>query len=289
MRDKRKPNRLSARQIADLLRVPLRAVSRQVALRSPSRTIVLLYHSIGDAKDAVTAADFAEQMAYLREKAVIVSLDQIVQREHFRIERPLKCAITFDDGYQGVFEFAYPILKKYRFPALLYITTDAMGDSEAKASDQYPGLFSGDLTLTWRQIREMSANHVTIGSHLCQHKDLTLLSESEGLSELCRSRSFISRKLRIDCRHFAHPFGRFNRQTVQWVRTAGYQTCTTVVHSPVGRHFDPLRIPRMCVAPIHTMNDFKAMLRGDYDYLPLVHLARRLLNLSYPAPSEAGL
>jgi peptidoglycan/xylan/chitin deacetylase (PgdA/CDA1 family) len=269
------------RRVANILRRPARFVCKTATHIWPTRTIVLLYHSIGEAKDAVLPERFEEQMYYLKYHARVVSLDRILRNEHLKDNAPLTCAITFDDGYSSVYDIAYPILRHYEFPALAYITTDAIGDSAPKCSDGYPGLFSGETTMTWKQVREMSRNDIAIGSHLCQHKDMTTLNADEGMSELKRSKVEISEKLGLACKHFAYPFGLFNRQNVEWVRQSGYETATTVVHATVPYKYDRLRIPRMCPAPMHTLNDFVAILNGEFDYLPLVQKARRLLKMPY--------
>jgi peptidoglycan/xylan/chitin deacetylase (PgdA/CDA1 family) len=278
---RKQPTRTATRLVANLLRTPCRIVSRRLARLARSRTVILCYHSIGDAEDAVSANDFLEQMRYLKDCARVVSLDQILSGRLFDDSLTLNCAITFDDGYAGVFEIAHPILCEFGLPSLVYVTTDAVGDESPKRSDDYSGLFPGDRTLTWRQVMEMNRLGVTIGSHLCLHKDMTTLAQDEGLLELRRSKEIIEQRLRVPCRHFAYPFGYFNNRNVQWVRKCGYQSATTVVFKPVRRGFDPLRIPRMCVGPAYDMKDFTAILRGDYDYLPVVQRMRHMLRLPY--------
>lgn len=269
------------RRAANILRRPARLVCKTAARLRPKRTIVLLYHSIGEAKDAVKPERFQEQMSYLKHEARVISLDRILRGDHLTHDAPLTCAITFDDGYSSVYEIAYPTLRHYGFPAVAYITTDAVGHLAPKRSDDYPGLFPGETTLTWPQIRELSQHDIAIGSHLCQHKNMTRLDADEGLSELRRSKAIITQKLDSACRHFAYPFGLFNRHNVEWVRQSGYESATTVVHATVPQEYNPLTIPRMCVAPIHTLNDFAAILRGEFDYLPIVQSVRRILRLPY--------
>ncbi len=269
----------ATRLAANMLRTPCRIVCRRLARLASSRIVVLCYHSIGNAKDAVRANDFLDQMHYLKERARVVSLDQILSGRLFDDSVALNCAITFDDGYVGVFEIAHPILCELGLPSLVYLTTDAVGDESPKRSDDYDGLFPGDRTLTWRQVIEMNRRGVTIGSHLCQHKDMTTLVDDEGLFELSRSKEIIEQRLGVPCRHFAYPFGYFNNRNIRWVRECGYQSATTVVFRPVGRCFDPLRMPRMCVGPTYNMDDFIAILRGDYDYLPVVQKMRRIFGL----------
>ena len=57
----------------------------------------------------------------------IVSLDEA----HFRLvegeyRRPFVC-LAFDDGYQDIFEHAYPILQRYDLPFAVYVPTDYPG------------------------------------------------------------------------------------------------------------------------------------------------------------------
>lgn len=269
------------RRAANILRRPARLVCKTVARVRPKRTIVLLYHSIGEAKDAVRPERFEEQMYYLKHEARVISLDRILRGDHLQHDAPLTCAITFDDGYSSVYNIAYPTLRHYGFPAVAYITTDAVGDVAPKRSDDYPGLFPGETTLTWRQIRELSQHDIAIGFYLCQHKNMTSLDADEGLAELKRSKAVIAQKLDSACRHFAYPFGLFNRYNVEWVRQSGYESATTVVHATVPQKHDRLTIPRMCVAPIHTLNDFAAILHGEFDYLPIIQRARQILRLPY--------
>ncbi len=51
--------------------------------------------------------------------------------------------ITIDDGYRSSYEIAYPILKKFGFPATVFLYTDFVGASDA---------------MTWAQMKEMTAS-----------------------------------------------------------------------------------------------------------------------------------
>ena len=50
--------------------------------------------------------------------------------------------ITIDDGYRSTYEIAYPILKKYGFPATVFLYSDFVGAADA---------------MTWAQMKEMVA------------------------------------------------------------------------------------------------------------------------------------
>jgi len=238
-----------------------------------------MYHSIGNSAYAVRPEDFEAQMRYLKANARVVALDTIVSGRYHDTAAPLTCAITFDDGYAGVYEYAYPILRQHGFDAVVYVTTSALDRSGARPHCEIPGFFPGEPTLTWAMVREMSERGITIGSHLCHHLDMRQLSPEIGKQELGRSKDIISQKLATACKQFAYPFGYFNAQNVHWVSKLGYESAVTVRHSLVPENLDPLRIPRMGLGPENSWADFEGMLRGDLDYLLLVRKIRHILGL----------
>ena len=229
-----------------------------------------MYHAIGYSDYALCPEDFEAQIKYLKAHAQVVSLNTILSGRHHDTSAPLTCAITFDDGYAGVYEYAYPILRDNGFEAVLYVTTSALDRGGAQNTDDIPGFFPGEPTLTWDQAREMSRSGITIGSHLCHHLDMRGLSPAVGMNELGRAKQIISHKLDAPCTHFAYPFGYFNANNVQWVRKLGYRSAVTVEHRLIPENIDPHRIPRMGLGPENSWSDFLGMLRGDLDYLLLL-------------------
>jgi peptidoglycan/xylan/chitin deacetylase (PgdA/CDA1 family) len=238
-----------------------------------------MYHAIGNSAYAVRPEIFQAQMEHLQAHARVVALEELVSGRCYDAAVPLTCAITFDDGYAGVYEYAYPVLSRYSFPATLYVTTSALDHNSKQHPHEIPGFFPGEPTLTWAQTKEMSNGGVTIGSHLCRHLDMRGLSSKIGMEELSVSKEIISQKLAAPCKHFAFPFGFFNAQNIQWVNKVGYESAVTVRHSQVPDNLDPFRIPRMGFGPENSTADFKRMLRGDLDYLLVVREIRQLLGL----------
>jgi len=75
----------------------------------------------------ITEARFREQMEYLAKYCRVAPLPEALhQLRSGHIDRPT-VAITFDDGYQNVFDVAFPILREFHFPATVFINTGFVG------------------------------------------------------------------------------------------------------------------------------------------------------------------
>jgi peptidoglycan/xylan/chitin deacetylase (PgdA/CDA1 family) len=78
----------------------------------------------------ITETQFRGQMEYLARRCRVVSLPEALHRLRSRsIERPT-VAITFDDGYQNVFDVAFPVLREFQFPATVFLNTGFVGTSK---------------------------------------------------------------------------------------------------------------------------------------------------------------
>jgi peptidoglycan/xylan/chitin deacetylase (PgdA/CDA1 family) len=121
----------------------------------------------------------------------------------------------------------------------------------------------------------MQREGMRFGSHLSEHGDLSVLARSEAVAQLHRSRDEIEQRLGKSCTHFAYPFGRLTRQSVSWVREAGYSTAVTTVHRPLAPGDDLLRLPRMGVEERYTLRDFARVVGGDWDFIGLLQTLRR--------------
>lgn len=94
-----------------------------------SRIVILMYHKIGPNKYAwlypsTTISDFEKQMRYLSRTFKILPLNKLA--EQILKGRPLSkkvAVVTFDDGYRDNYRYAFPILKKYKIPATVFLIT----------------------------------------------------------------------------------------------------------------------------------------------------------------------
>jgi len=113
-------------------------------------------------------------------------------------------SITFDDGLASTYENAFPTLKKYGFPATVFVVTSYIGASQ-------------DF-LDWDQLFVLSRHgRWEVGSHSHTHPDLTTLKIEEIIDELNRSRDVLISK-GFNPMGFATPYGQFNEAVIDIIK-----------------------------------------------------------------------
>ncbi len=215
-------------------------------------------------------------MAWLKTHAAVVPLDQLINGE-WPESSSLICAITFDDGYASVYRHAYPVLKEFGFPATVYLVAGAMGEEAPRSSNEFDGLYPDEEMMLWREAKELQLQGIRMGSHLVGHKDLTSLDAAMADQELLRSKQFIEERIGEECSSFCYPWGKHDDQSVEAVRRAGYRNAVVAIQGRWKENgSDRYRIPRADVRREYTIDDFAAVVRGDWDFLGYVQKMRRM-------------
>ena len=182
---------------------------------------ILVYHHVDYVPEGtlslntVSPSNFARQMMYLRKNDYIVlRFYELVNLIESGEPIPRKSVVvTFDDGYEDNYKFAFKILKKNVIPATIFIVTDLVGVHGY---------------LTWDEIKEMQAHGIFIGSHSRRHPYLPDLTYEQQVDEIKERRRIRKEKLGTPINFFAYPSGGFNKQIVRIVKEAGYLgACTT--------------------------------------------------------------
>lgn len=188
-----------------------------------ARVPVFMYHDILPQKEVffdVTYQEFAQHLRLIQEKGLTpISFDQLLT--HLRTGLPLPekpVMLTFDDGYGGHYEYVYPLLKKYGYPAVFSVYTHNMGKN------------TGRSHVTWEQLKEMAADPlVTIASHSVNHpRDLRALSDAQLQMEVTKSKQILEAQLGIPIRYFTYPEGKYDERVAKAVQEAGYQAALTM-------------------------------------------------------------
>jgi len=217
---------------------------------------VLCYHRLGTTggKMAVSPANFAAQMDWLARSGYhVLKLAQL--GPYLEGKQPLpprSVVITFDDGYESVYRFAFPVLKKLGLPATMFVYTDFLGAGDA---------------LTWPQLQEMSASGLMdIQSHSKTHRNLIERAAGENDERYARNieqevvlpRDLLEKRLNAPVRHFAYPYGDANDLVLEQLTRQKFNLAVTV--NPGGNAFfaQPLMLRRTMIFGDHDLEAFKA-------------------------------
>lgn len=214
---------------------------RLAAYRVP---MILMYHAVADAGTdpnqlCVTPTRFAEQMAALERLGLRgVGVGTLVSA--IRAGRPRGLVgITFDDGYASVLEVALPELCRRGFTATVFVISDRLGGTNEWDEGPAWPLLSG------RQVRELSAAGLEIGSHGATHVRLAGLEAGSLDAEVAGSRASLGGLLGAPVQGFAYPYGSMDEAARQAVRDAGYDYACAV-QAPGGA-LEPMALPRIYV------------------------------------------
>jgi len=97
-----------------------------------SKALVLTYHRFGEFRggDKISARAFARQLDYLTSHYTVVPLSVLADLISSGRELPPSIAVvTIDDGYSDAYEIAFPILRRYKVPATIFLVTDFVNRS----------------------------------------------------------------------------------------------------------------------------------------------------------------
>jgi peptidoglycan/xylan/chitin deacetylase (PgdA/CDA1 family) len=175
---------------------------------------ILMYHHIaagapGDSL-SVSPDNFEKQMRYLDENGYsVLTLEELaafLDRNKLRPRHTV--AITFDDGYEDNYIHAFKILRKYNFPAAVFVSPDLVGKKGY---------------LNWRQIKEMSENGIAIGSHTLTHAYLPSLNSDQIMKELQISQKILAKKLNRPTFYLCYPVGGFSKAVQEIASSLGYR------------------------------------------------------------------
>jgi peptidoglycan/xylan/chitin deacetylase (PgdA/CDA1 family) len=133
--------------------------------------------------------------------------------------------LTFDDGLAGVYRNAFPILREYGYPAVLFLVTGYCGQK-----NNWPGqpeAFQEMPMVSWEQVRELDAGGVTIGAHTINHPRLDQMSSVELQREIRGANEAITACIDKPVEWFAYPYGRYNSLVRKEVQSLYRGACST--------------------------------------------------------------
>lgn len=242
---------------------------------------VLTYHRFGEAaRDpwCVSADDFEQQMRWLAERRLAVSLDDVLRFVRGEMELPDGAVlVTMDDGFSSVLHIAAPIMQRHGIASVAYVTTGFVGSTSV----------SGERYLNWGEVAQLPAAGISVGSHAHTHRSMAQLSAAEALDEAQRSKQLLEQHLGASVQSFAYPFGMRpdeSPETARMLSGAGYRSVFIAQHGTLRRGADVTRLPRVKVEGGEPLWMFKLLCHGGMDGWKLFD--DTLWKLQRPAMSE---
>jgi peptidoglycan/xylan/chitin deacetylase (PgdA/CDA1 family) len=252
---------------------------------------VLMYHKVNDVPGnplTMPVSLFDEQMDQLRDLGyTVVALDAVL--DHYVHGEPLPpqaVLITFDDGYHDNLDNAARVLRKYGYPAVLFVPIGYLDDRYPLPHEEYlaaQGILN--RTIDWDELVQLESAGIRIESHGISHRPLADLEVDEAAREIALSKLRLEERLGRPVCAFSYVKGseaHYKPVHLSLVRQAGYDVAFTAVSGANSPTTDPLQLRRYNIEP-YSPRTFELVLAGACDLISLKDTvtgthARRIFN-----------
>ncbi|WP_166442778.1 polysaccharide deacetylase family protein [Phragmitibacter flavus] len=197
-------------------------------LNKSSVVSLLLYHDftprIPRNEMTISVPKFRAQMQALKDAEIpVISMSDLLAWKRGEKNIPDNAVvITIDDGWLGTYEHAFPVLKEFNYPFVLYLYKKFVG--------------TGGRSMTLEQVRDMLAHGGELGSHTLSHDALALGKRGRNAeqyqawlqAEIGDSKTWIESTFGVTCTTLAYPYGNKNEEVVKFTLDTGYEAAVTV-------------------------------------------------------------
>ncbi len=214
------------------------------------RVSILGYHDLAENQPEtamrIKPSKFRQQMEVIRQLGLsVISLEDFIAWKKGEKQIPPKSVLlTFDDGWKSVYTDAFPILKEYKYPFVLYLYKNYVD--------------GGGRSVTTAMVNEMMANGASIGSHSVSHPYPATIKmhRKKGVDdydaflrkELGESKRFLETKFpKAKVTTFAYPGGFFTEEMFPLADEFRYDYLFTVLPGKVKRGSPDKTLPRYMI------------------------------------------
>lgn len=264
-------------------------LNRVIGSRSGGALGILVYHRIAHRITGlpnptmnVQPETFEAQLDGLLERGYRVwPLAEVLDRAEAGENLPARSlVVTFDDGFEGVYTQAWPVLKRLGLPATVFLNT-AFLDSATFPFDSWGRRWQEQAQrdavrpLRTEQALELQGSGlIELGAHTHRHLDFRGRPdalEADLRVNLARLRELFA----VGSCSFAFPFGRphlgyVSPDLVEAARRTGVRCGLTTVNELVDLHADPFWWGRFNAYDSDTAEVLDAKLSGWYGWMPRV-------------------
>lgn len=216
----------------------------QIDLKNHNKkeVVIFVYHRFGNSKypsTNISLEDFQEHLSYLKNNnfKVITFGEAVDYINNPKIEYSEKIAcITVDDGYNTFKSNAMPLLKKFGYPATLFINSESVG---------------GGTYLNWNELKEVHEQGIEIGNHSHSHAYFLNLHKSDRIDvfkkDVQKCQEDVKSHLGFYPDVFAYPYGEFDLEMKTALKELKFKA-SAAQNSGVMYLHDNYSIPRFPMA-----------------------------------------
>jgi len=205
----------------------------------------------------VTLENFEEQMAYLHNHHYhTLTLGKV--KDYFYQDKKLpekSILLTFDDCYQSVKKYAYPVLKKFNFNAVAFVVTSWLHETPKEFNPQKSVCMTGEDLADMSDVFEYANHSDSFHRRTNETTSVMMDASDEEFSndlDICNKNDCIQVK---DV--FAYPFGLYIERNVSLLKKKGFLLAFTSDDGQNDEKTDPLLLKRNAIPYFINMNDFK--------------------------------
>ncbi|MBU1911922.1 MAG: polysaccharide deacetylase family protein [Candidatus Omnitrophica bacterium] len=231
---------------------------------------------------------FEQHIKFIKDNFKIMPMTEGLKNIYEKKEKEIYVSVNLDDGYMDNYLYAYHVLKKYKVPATIFLTTDYIGKNPVfwwdrvfnatsyneHATDRINAALrteeeseiqrrikemedkasllkkaKSNLMLGWEEIRKMKEDGIDFGSHTKTHRNLCLLSDEEVAEELGGSKKVLEENLGEEVRGFSYPFGIYDERIKNLAKRAGFGYARAGFKGFNHKNADRFALASICAGP----------------------------------------
>ena len=217
---------------------------------------IFAYHRFGDDRypsTNISVETFEKQLQFLKENNyhVLTFGDAVAKWKNGDIFPDLTVILTVDDGYLSFYTKAFPLLKKYEFPATVFVQTGTVG--------------GGDF-MSWKQIKEIQKTGIEIGNHSHSHAYFLNLPvkerKREFLADFEKASAAFIKHLGNSPKIYAYPYGEWTKDMEEVLQKKGVVAAAAQKSGVFCEDSHEFAVPRFPMGgPFGTLEGFKNKIR----------------------------
>ena len=181
--------------------------------------------------------------------------------------------VTFDDGYDNIYENALPVLRELSVPATVFVTTAYLDGRHPFAFDDWAAAGSDAVPeVAWKPLSEAHCSEmidsglIEIGSHTHTHANLRGRPEMFR-RDLMHSVEVLGKRFGLSDPTFAFPYGYYGAEMIEAARETGVKCALTTDSEIIKPGAEPFSWGRFVVDEHDSVASLLLKLNGWYSVL----------------------